>query len=390
MKTRKIFSFVILLLILTIKTVNAEWQQTAMTTGNVTSLAATQTHIFVSSNNVYSTIDNGATWINTGISSNDICANLGRVFALALYTVYSTTNNGVNWSPQNISYADGLACITVDNSNVYAGSIHYGMALSTNNGSNWSPVPGINGSIYNISAKGNLVFAERQGILYRSTNLGSNWIQTPLPINSINAIIINGSNVYAATDNNGVYISTDNGVTWNQSSLNNQTVKSLAVSGNNVFAGTQTQGVYYSSNSGTNWVLKNVGLTNLSGNALLINGDYIYLGTNGSGVWKRPLSEVLAVNNISTEIPKEYSLFQNYPNPFNPVTNIKFSLPVSGYTTLTIYDITGRSINTLVNEHLKAGTYETDFDGSNIASGIYLYTLTSGDFTETNKMILVK
>ncbi len=392
MKTRTLVSFVILLSLLTIQSNFSQWQQTAMTTGNISSLAATQTHIFAANQTVYSSTDNGTSWTQTGMNAHMLGASGNNLFSIAWsqFYVFRSVNNGVNWTQHQGGAADGIYCIAVNGNNVFSGLIHYGLRISTNNGDNWSSAPGLNGSIYSIAANGNFVFAERQGILYRSTNLGNNWSQTPLPVNSINAIVTNGSIVYAGTDNNGVYISTDNGVTWNQTSLNNQTIKSLAVTGSNVFAGTTTGGVYYSNNNGTSWVQKNEGLTNLSADALLINGNYIYLGTGGAGVWKRPLSELLSVNVISTEVPKAYSLYQNYPNPFNPTTNIKFSLPASGFTILSVYDAGGRLVNTLVNENLNAGTYEADFHASGLSSGIYFYTLSSGDFIKTNKMILVK
>lgn len=89
------------------------------------------------------------------------------------------------------------------------------------------------------------------------------------------------------------------------------------------------------------------------------------------------------------------SLSQNYPNPFNPQTKIKFDVPanVKGQTSnvkLVIYDLLGREVTTLVNEELKPGTYEADWDGSNFSSGVYFYKIISGDFVETKKMVLMK
>src|SRR4030095_6456398 len=93
---------------------------------------------------------------------------------------------------------------------------------------------------------------------------------------------------------------------------------------------------------------------------------------------------------IENEIQSQFSLSQNYPNPFNPITNIKFSIPEQGSVKLVIYDILGREVATLLNEVKPAGNYLIDFDGSNLASGVYFYTLKVNDFTETKKMLLVK
>ncbi len=89
-------------------------------------------------------------------------------------------------------------------------------------------------------------------------------------------------------------------------------------------------------------------------------------------------------------MPKGFSLFQNYPNPFNPASKIKFEIPNLSDTKLVVYDILGREVTTLVNEQLKPGTYEVDFDGSRYASGVYIYKLIAGNYIQTKKMLMVK
>jgi hypothetical protein len=99
------------------------------------------------------------------------------------------------------------------------------------------------------------------------------------------------------------------------------------------------------------------------------------------------------ITQISSEIPKEFSLSQNYPNPFNPSTKIRFNIPHSGrsvFSKLIVYDNLGREAATLVNEQLNPGSYEVDFDGSSLTSGVYYYKLTAGDYSSTKKMILIK
>jgi hypothetical protein len=116
-------------------------------------------------------------------------------------------------------------------------------------------------------------------------------------------------------------------------------------------------------------------------------------------VFYNPASVPIGIKPVSKEVPSEFSLTQNYPNPFNPNTKIEFSIPflpllkgeVEGVkTTLRIYDLLGREVSTLVNEELKPGSYEVEWDASNYSGGVYFYSLTSGDFNETRKMILVK
>jgi hypothetical protein len=96
------------------------------------------------------------------------------------------------------------------------------------------------------------------------------------------------------------------------------------------------------------------------------------------------------IKNISTTIPENINLYQNYPNPFNPVTKIRFDLNKFAKTTLKIFDINGREISTLISAELNPGTYETEFDASNISSGVYFYRLTTADETLTKQMMVVK
>ncbi len=99
-----------------------------------------------------------------------------------------------------------------------------------------------------------------------------------------------------------------------------------------------------------------------------------------------------SVNEIAGVIPDAFNLEQNYPNPFNPATRIRFSVPsnTSDAVTVRIYDMLGREVATLVRETLKAGTYETVFDATTVSSGTYFYTLRSGSFVQTKKMLLIK
>ena len=103
-------------------------------------------------------------------------------------------------------------------------------------------------------------------------------------------------------------------------------------------------------------------------------------------------SITVGINQISAESAERSELTQNYPNPFNPVTKIKFVISGSSaaQTFLSVFDLLGREITVLVNQHLKPGTYEVDFDGSNLPSGVYYYKLETKNFTETKKMILIK
>ncbi|MCB0728689.1 MAG: T9SS type A sorting domain-containing protein [Ignavibacteriae bacterium] len=99
---------------------------------------------------------------------------------------------------------------------------------------------------------------------------------------------------------------------------------------------------------------------------------------------------LVGISNSSSNSINKYALSQNYPNPFNPVTKIKYDIPFDGKVSIKIFDISGRLINTLVNEYKVAGRFETDFHGENLSSGVYYYRIESGEFSQVRKMILIK
>ncbi|MCE1165576.1 MAG: T9SS type A sorting domain-containing protein [Bacteroidetes bacterium] len=114
--------------------------------------------------------------------------------------------------------------------------------------------------------------------------------------------------------------------------------------------------------------------------------DFPLVGTTS------PLGKSLASELGTIGTADVFALSQNYPNPFNPVTRISFNLPkdFSGNVTLKIYDMTGKEVADLVNEHLTTGLFEVKWDASKYSTGIYFYKLTAGTFSEVRKMILVK
>ena len=102
------------------------------------------------------------------------------------------------------------------------------------------------------------------------------------------------------------------------------------------------------------------------------------------------ISVITGVGPNNEVIPGEYKLSQNYPNPFNPETKINFDVPIRGYVGLKIYNIYGREVATLQDGMLEAGQYSKNFNAGNLPSGTYFYRLTSDNFTDTKKMVVVK
>ncbi len=96
------------------------------------------------------------------------------------------------------------------------------------------------------------------------------------------------------------------------------------------------------------------------------------------------------VEENGKSLPHEFLLYQNYPNPFNPSTTIRFTLPQAGHVTLQVFDVLGREVAVLLNEHLPAGEHSVVFDARGLSSGVYFYRLTPGSFTQVRKAILMR
>lgn len=148
---------------------------------------------------------------------------------------------------------------------------------------------------------------------------------------------------------------------------------------------------------------------------VLFNGTwYVFRGWNGSGngsyispdstgndssvtvninnpiVQTARWTVMIGIQNISTEVPKEYKLYQNFPNPFNPTTNINFDIIRSGNVKIIVYDLLGREVETLVNQDMSPGRYKFDFNAKDYASGMYIYKIVTHDFVDVKKMLIIK
>lgn len=242
--------------------------------------------------------------------------------------------------------------------------------------------------------------------IFKTTNHGLNWImqyrdsamQTSFSSQDFEMQFVNQSTGYGLYHKMNSVVkflkSTNGGTTFDSTSLPYAKYKSM------FFADASTGWIcdgYYpdsvliirTTNSGSNWHVQKKG--NLSLNAIyFINNLTGWAVGFGGVILKTITGGVTGVQNISKEVPSTYSLGQNYPNPFNSSSKFKFEISKLGSVKIVIYDIQGRDVQTLVNERLQPGTYETTFDGSMLTSGVYFYKLSAGDFTETKRMLLIK
>lgn len=141
------------------------------------------------------------------------------------------------------------------------------------------------------------------------------------------------------------------------------------------------------------WHKKSYDLSQYKGQSIYVAVRYLLadgggLGSSSDHVWLDHFS--LTGPGNPPEVVTSYELSQNFPNPFNPGTEIKFSILENTNVTLKVYNTAGELVSTLVNGFMTTGKYSINFDGAGLASGVYFYKLTAGNFTDTKKMTLVK
>jgi photosystem II stability/assembly factor-like uncharacterized protein len=399
----------LILILVMLFAINASGQWVKMngpTTNNIRDIIYYNGNYFAATHGmgIVKSTNNGSDWIMTlGYTFNESLLEFNNILFAGIQQqgVWYTTNNGNNWIPTNLNsgfYAYPLG--------KFANKIFTGLAQtqtiysSTNLGQNW--IFAYENSTNCYETRGNMFYIGNYNGIYTSSDTGKSFLYRAFLNRSILSLKIKDDTTFYAgvkstsVMQGGLFRASDAGITWYPTSLFNVNVNSIDINGNYTFAGTDS-GVFVSSNNGLSWRNKSDGLPALhSVNKILVSNGYIFAGIFDGGIYRRGVSEIIGIQNISTEIPASYSLSQNYPNPFNPSTKIKFSIVSSPHgvggdlVLLKVYDIMGREVQTLVNEDLKAGTYEVTFDGSTQNSGVYFYKLTTDGFTETKRMILLK
>jgi photosystem II stability/assembly factor-like uncharacterized protein len=373
------------------------------------------TGIVTGENLILRTTNGGLNWNSfhpgTGFLARVITINSNTSFVVGdSGRVYKSVNAGLNWVQLNVgTNADICDICFINSSTGFCVGSFSTLLITTNGGVNW-----IN-RVSSVTSLSTVAFVdENSGIVggidrYSTTNQGTSWIPWfPNPAHTYR--------YYKAfwTASTGPWI------TWNETwytappiayhseyhiSKVNESFSTLLdpvyciypVSQQKVYAagGTSNDGkIYMTTNTGSSWVTQLTGVQAHFNGICFLNDTVGYAAGINGVIYKTTTGGITSVNSISNVIPEYFSLSQNYPNPFNPSTKIKFDIPVVNgrdrSVKLLIYDILGREVSTLVNEQLKPGTYEVDWDGSNYASGIYFYSLETSEFTETKKMILMK
>ena len=209
----------------------------------------------------------------------------------------------------------------------------------------------------------------------------------------------NSNYIFAGSSTERVYRTSNNGLNWENISSgipqnSFDAIYSLKALNNYVLvAGTGT-GIYASTNNGNAWFTFNQGIpggSEMRSDGLYKFNNYLFAGMN-TGIYRRPVGEIVEVLNSNSLAIKDFRLKQNYPNPFNPNTIINYELSTTGIISLKVYDILGNEVAALVNEKKNAGSYSVEFDAGkyNLSSGMYFYKLSANGFEDTKRMVLIK
>lgn len=392
-------------------------------------------------NGNFRTVNKGTTnWLYSTTGDGMECfvdfANPDRAFmSTQRGSLYRSTNGGENWNSilsgySNTAWTAPFWQHPSESNKIYA-ALDRSIYMSSNSGTNWTDISGaISGtniitSVAHSSANSNnmmVVFSNytTSPKVFISTNGGVDFAEITSNISGSglsNALIqrvaadpLNANTFYIAraSYSDGQIIKTTNlGANWVDISSDLPKISTNAVFADPVNTGQiyvgNDFGVYRSLNGGVNWVRLGINIPFVPVLSFsYFNGStsrFLRAGTHGRGAYELNISGTIGIHVINGEVPDAYSLSQNYPNPFNPSTVIRFNIPKSvsspqvvggNLALLKVFDITGREIQTLVNEKLQPGTYEISFNGSNLPSGVYFYKLSADNFVMTKRMLYLK
>ncbi|MEO7357784.1 MAG: YCF48-related protein [Ignavibacteria bacterium] len=349
-----------------------------------------------------------------GLSWNDINLNttlqLNKIFFTSSNTGYicgdsglvrKTTDAGLNWISQTTPAADtGFMSIHFINDDTgFLGTDGGSVLKTTNSGSSWRHVFRITG-IGDRSTNDFDFLNETHGVvaatlsLYFTTNSGDNWTSTIFPATYFNSInYLDSNNIIAFASSDKIVKSTNAGQSW--FNINNQfggNIYSSQFFGNQfgIICGEDGR-VARTTNGGINWILQEFLASEFLNSVYFANPNIGYIVGEYGQIIKTTNGGLSFINLSSQFIPENYTLHQNYPNPFNPNTTIDFELRKPGVIRISVYDISGKFVKTLVDKFHTSGIYSLKMEASELSSGVYFYTMySSNHFINSKKFLKIK
>ena len=413
----------------------AQWVQTNGPEGGaIIALAVSGANLFAGadSGGVFLSTNNGTSWTaaSTGLTDTGVVALAvsGTNLFAGTYTggVFLSTNNGTSWTAVNSGLTStNVRCLAVSGSNLFAGTSR-GVFVSANNGTMWSPVNSglpLSTTVWSLAVSTMNLFAGTdavQGFAGTITFAPNSWP----PPDSVYGLWVFASQIYPLDSLTGLFSNPPSQFVY---ALRHLYVDSISYLFRLPPAEYRYIGViqqfqpslfplprslrmvtFYSGLSTPDQPLSVV-----VGEGELVQGINMFVdfhnpptqpfrvrragksnlfGNTVSGsVWRRPFSEMItSVDGVSPDLPSHFYLGQNYPNPFNSTTIIRFFLPYSQFTTVTLFNVLGEHIATLLSETLPAGTHWVNWNAAAFPTGVYFYRLQTVSFIETKKFILLR
>jgi len=372
--------------------------------------------------NVLKTTNGGKSWIEQNILTSEWLRRIVMIDNMTGYivgrngTIFKTTNGGINWLSQNsgTNYDISRANFINERNGWVVGttvSDYTGVLLkTTDGGENWNKVS-VNGAagptdVCFIDSLHGWVAAGYNSIndlgkIYRTVDGGNTWtvLMGGSQINFRNILFIDSTKGFsfgynAPSSSAEIYLTKDGGKNWDIIKEIKHTIfnRIKFINKNKGWLIGDFGIIYGTSDGGDNWEdqFSNTHL-NLYGIDFIDENDGWAVGWYGT-ILHTTNGGVTSVDNKENfnGTPTNFLLYQNYPNPFNPSTTISYSIPKGSFVILTIYDVLGREVKTLVNKFQTKGKYNVTFNASNLTSGVYIYRIKAGNFAATKKLILMR
>lgn len=396
--------------------------------GNVIAMAFLGTSVFVSTpSTFYRSTNGGATWnyisgqYVVAIHADSAALGASRVLVGTTATgVYLSTDGGATWAPSN-SGLPGIVTVSAfttitsgDTVRVFAGTSQ-GMYVSVDGGASWTDVnSGLTSiDVKALAASGPNLFAGISNGIFLTEDFGAHWtsVSTGLSNPSIVSLLVYQTKLYAGTNGAGLWERPlDEMITYVPIQLASFTAVSL---GNNrvrlhwrTISEINNYGFYVQRKEESEQEFTELPNSFIPGHGTTLE-PHVYefvdaLSPSGQLYYRlrqvdldgtSHLTGSVSVNSttaVNENAPLRFALEQNYPNPFNPSTEIRYQIPEVSHVTLKVYDLLGREVATIVDEEKNPGSYEVQFDGSLLSSGILFYRLSAGGVVHTRKALLLK
>ena len=317
-------------------------------------------------NGLYKSSDDCKTWNQVplikeeGLPRDLVFINSKKIVLLVYNKYYESDDKGENWFSSKAFNVQFLKRLVKVNENRWFLLAHEGIAdqcyVTNDAGKNWNI---IGRKFTDMQFVNDKVGYGIDSVIYKSTDGGENWTVANSSMKSktywTSTLFFYDENIGWLSSGGVLYYTHDGATTWNQE----YGIKGM------------------------------VNVPELSSLDIVDRNNVWAVRSNGC-IYKLTSTEITSVAETNMSRIEDFQLSQNYPNPFNPTTTIKYSIPQESFVHLKVYDVIGREVAILVNEEKMPGNYEVKLDASGLASGVYFYTLSTGSYTQTKKLVLIK